>query len=319
MWMYLARRLLLAIPVLFIVTLMIFVLIHVVPGDPGRNILGPEATPHDVAVFDHQHGLDRPLPVQYLSWLEGAVHGDLGTSIAYDEPVSTLIAQRIPATAELAVGSLILATLLSIPAGIGAAVRRGRAADYVGTFAALGGLSIPQFWLGILLILVFAIRFHLLPASGYVPIWQNVGQNLRSMVMPMVVAGVGQAGVTMRLMRSSLLEVLSDDYVRTARAKGLPGRVVVLKHAVRNALVPVLTVSGLQLAALLGGLVITEQIFVIPGFGQLILQSILQKDYITLQGAVLVSAIAVVVVNLIVDLLYAVLNPRIRLEQEGAS
>ena len=310
---YIARRLLLAIPVLFIVTLMIFVLLHVVPGDPGRSILGPEATPHDVMVFDREHGLNRPLPLQYVDWLWGAVRGDLGTSLTYDVPVTSLIEERLPATAELAAGAIVVAMAIAVPAGIIAAVKKGRAADYISTFAALSGLSIPQFWLGILLILFFAVRLHWLPASGYVPIWQDPGANLAAMVMPIVVTGLQAAAVTMRLMRSSLLDVMSQDYMRTARAKGLFEWVVTVKHGVRNALVPVLTVSGLQLAGLLGGLVITETIFVIPGFGQLIVQSILNKDFITLQGAVLVAAVLVIVVNLVVDILYAVLNPRVRL------
>lgn len=310
---FLAKRLLLAVPVLFIVTLMIFVLIHIIPGDPGRSILGPEATPHDVAVFDRLHGLDRPLVVQYVSWVGGALHGDLGTSLAYSVPVITLIEERMPATAELAIGALVVATIVAIPAGILAAARRASALDYVSTFLALSGLSIPQFWLGILLIMFFAVKLHWLPASGYVPIWQNFGANIAAMIMPIIVTGLRESAVTMRLMRSSLLDVLDQDYMRTASAKGLMHWVVVVKHGVRNALMPVLTVSGLQLGGLLGGLVITETIFVIPGFGQLIVQAILDKDYITLQGAVLISATLVIVVNLVVDILYAVLNPRIRI------
>lgn len=315
---FVVRRLLLSIPVLLLVSVAVFVLIHVVPGDPGRSILGPEATREQVEAFDHAHGLDRPLAIQYLDWLAGAARGDLGRSLVDGTPVSKLIAERLPATVELAIGSLLLAILVALPTGILAAARRATPMDYGGTILALAGLSMPQFWLGILLIMYFAVRLHWLPASGYVPIWEDPGKNLEAMVLPIVVTGLRESAVTMRLIRSSLLEVLGQDYVRTAFAKGLGEWRVVLGHAVRNALIPVLTVSGLQLAGLLGGLVITETIFVIPGFGRLILDSILNRDFVTLQGAVLVAAVAVVVVNFCVDVLYAVVDPRIKLGAKGA-
>lgn len=303
----------LAIPVLFLVSVMVFSLIHLIPGDPGRTILGPEATPDAVRAFDHRLGLDRPLPEQYLRWLLRVLHGDLGNSLVDGTPVSLLIAQRLPATAELAVGALLLAMLLAIPAGILSATRQGGWGDAAGTFLSLAGLSLPQFWLGLLLILYFAVRLHWLPASGYVPFFQDPVQNLKTMLLPIVVTGLRETAVTMRMMRSSLLDVLDQDYVRTARAKGLPPGAVILRHATRNALIPVVTTSGLQLAGLLGGLVITETIFVIPGFGRLIVDSILNRDFVTLQGAVLVSAVLVIAVNFLVDLLYTVLDPRIQL------
>lgn len=315
---FVVRRLLLSIPVLLLVSVAVFVLIHVVPGDPGRSILGPEATREQVEAFDRAHGLDRPLAIQYLDWLAGAARGDLGRSLVDGTPVSKLIAERLPATVELAIGSLLLAILVALPTGILAAARRATPMDYGGTILALAGLSMPQFWLGILLIMYFAVRLHWLPASGYVPIWEDPAKNLEAMVLPIVVTGLRESAVTMRLIRSSLLEVLGQDYVRTAFAKGLGEWRVVLGHAVRNALIPVLTVSGLQLAGLLGGLVITETIFVIPGFGRLILDSILNRDFVTLQGAVLVAAVAVVVVNFCVDVLYAVVDPRIKLGAKGA-
>ncbi|MDI3318019.1 MAG: ABC transporter permease [Bacillota bacterium] len=318
MWKQLLRRLMLAVPVLFLVSLMVFSLIHLIPGDPGRTILGPEATPEAVRAFDHRLGLDRPLPEQYLHWLVRVLHGDLGRSLVDGTPVSLLIAQRLPATVELAVGALLLATLVAIPAGIVAATRRGSWSDAAGTFLSLAGLSLPQFWLGLLLILAFAVRLRWLPASGYVPFLQDPGQNLKTMLLPIVVTGLRETAVTMRMMRSSLLDVLGQEYVRTAWAKGLSPAGVILRHATRNALIPVLTTSGLQLAGLLGGLVITETIFVIPGFGRLIVDSILNRDFVTLQGAVLVSALLVIGVNLVVDLLYTVLDPRIQPGGKGA-
>lgn len=312
MLQFVVRRLLLSIPVLILVTLLVFILIHVVPGNPGRAILGPEASPEAVAAFNRAHGLDRPLHVQYLTWLGGVLRGDLGRSLIDGTPVTTLIAQRLPATVELAVGAMLVATLVAIPAGILAATRQGTTADHAGTVLALAGLSMPQFWLGMLLIIFFAVRMNWLPASGYVPLTVDPLQNLKTMLLPVVVTGLRESAVLMRMMRSSLLEVLRLDFVRTARAKGLGGWGVVVRHATRNALVPVLTVSGLQLAGLLGGLVITEQIFVIPGFGRLIVDSIYSRDLITLKGAVLVAATLVVLVNLLVDILYAWLDPRIK-------
>ncbi|MDI3298578.1 MAG: ABC transporter permease [Bacillota bacterium] len=312
MWTQLLRRVMLAIPVLFLVSIMVFSLIHLIPGDPGRTILGPEATPEAVRAFDHRLGLDRPLPEQYLRWLLQVLHGDLGRSLVDGTPVSLLIAQRLPPTAELAVGALLLAILLAVPAGILGATRQGTWSDAAGTFLSLAGLSLPQFWLGLLLILYFAVRLHWLPASGYVPFLEEPLQNLKTMLLPIVVTGLRETAVTMRMMRSSLLDVLGQDYVRTARAKGLTPSAVVLRHAARNALIPVLTTSGLQLAGLLGGLVITETIFVIPGFGRLIVDSILNRDFVTLQGAVLVSALLVIAVNFLVDVLYTVLDPRIQ-------
>ncbi|MDI3270229.1 MAG: ABC transporter permease [Bacillota bacterium] len=309
---YIARRVLLSIPVLLIVTIFVFVIMRVLPGNPGRAILGPEADPATVEAFNRAHGLDQPLPVQYIRWLGDVLRGDLGRSLIDGTPVSTLIAQRLPATIELTIGAMLVAALIAIPAGIIAATRRGQAVDHAGTILALAGLSIPQFWLAILLIMYFSVRLGWLPASGYVPIWQDPLFNLKVMILPIVVTGLRESAVLMRMTRSSLLEVLHQDYIRTAQAKGLPGWIVVVRHGVRNSLIPVLTVGGLQLAGLLGGLVITETIFVIPGFGRLIVDSIFNRDLITLQGAVLVAAAMVVLVNLLVDILYAWLDPRIK-------
>lgn len=316
---YIARRVLFSIPVLLIVTIFVFFIMRVLPGNPGRAILGPEADPATVEAFNRAHGLDQPLPVQYIRWLGDVLHGDLGRSLIDGTPVSILIAQRLPATIELTIGAMLVAVLIAIPAGIIAATRRGQAIDHAGTIVALAGLSIPQFWLAILLIMYFSVRLGWLPASGYVPIWENPVANLKVMILPIVVTGLRESAVLMRMTRSSLLEVLNQDYIRTARAKGLPGWVVVVRHGVRNSLIPVLTVGGLQLAGLLGGLVITETIFVIPGFGRLIVDSIFNRDLITLQGAVLVAATLVVLVNLLVDVLYAWLDPRIKLSGGAAA
>ncbi|MBT9260109.1 MAG: ABC transporter permease [Clostridiales bacterium] len=319
MLQYIARRVLFSIPVLLIVTIFVFFIMRVLPGNPGRAILGPEADPATVEAFNRAHGLDQPLPVQYIRWLGDVLHGDLGRSLIDGTPVSILIAQRLPATIELTIGAMLVAVLIAIPAGIIAATRRGQAIDHAGTIVALAGLSIPQFWLAILLIMYFSVRLGWLPASGYVPIWENPVANLKVMILPIVVTGLRESAVLMRMTRSSLLEVLNQDYIRTARAKGLPGWVVVVRHGVRNSLIPVLTVGGLQLAGLLGGLVITETIFVIPGFGRLIVDSIFNRDLITLQGAVLVAATLVVLVNLLVDVLYAWLDPRIKLSGGAAA
>lgn len=313
MYAFIARRFVLSIPVLILVSLMVFILINIVPGDPARAILGPEASHQDLENFRLMHGLDKPLTVQYVTWLGNAVRGDLGRSLVDRTPVSRLISQRLPVTAQIALGAFLVALVVAIPAGIAAAAGRGSLSDYGGTIFALAGLSVPQFWLGIMLIMFLAVRLRWLPASGFVPFSQDPMRNLASIAMPVVVTGLREAAIIMRLLRSSLLDALGEDYIRTAASKGLGRWLVVLKHGVRNALIPVLTVSGTQLAGLFGGLVITEQIFVIPGFGRLILDSILYRDFVTLQGAVLVSALIVVAVNFLVDVMYAVVDPRIRL------
>lgn len=310
---YLLRRLLLAIPVILLVTIMVFSLMHLIPGDPATVILGQEATPEAVAAMRAQLGLDRPIVIQYLTWLWGVLHGDLGRSLVDHTPVAKLILQRLPATLELTVGTFVIALLIALPAGIFSAARRGTWIDYLSSGFALGGMSIPHFWLGMMFIVLFAVKLGWLPASGYVPFTQNPAANMMAMIMPMVATGLREAAVLMRMVRSSLLEVLDADYVRTAYSKGLKEKTVILDHALKNAFVPVLTSSGLMIAGLLGGLVITESIFSIPGYGKLIVDSIFTRDFVTVQGAILVSALLVVLVNLIVDLLYTVIDPRIKL------
>lgn len=313
MLVFLVRRVALMVPILLLVSIIAFSLIHLIPGDPALVILGPEAPRETVEALRIQLGLDRPLPVQYASWLGAAVQGDLGRSLVDRQPVAKLIRQRLPATAELAVLTFLLSILIAVPIGIYTSVRRGGLADWIGSVAALAGQSIPHFWLGIMLIMLFSLQWKLLPASGYVPLWVNAKANLLSMILPAFATGAREAAVTTRYLRASLLEVLKQDYVRTARAKGLAERVVVMRHAVRNALIPVITSSGLQIAALLGGLVITETIFTIPGFGRLIVDAIFQRDIPVVQGAVLFAALMVMCVNLMVDVVYSTVDPRIKL------
>ncbi len=258
-------------------------------------------------------GLDRPPLIQYFSWLGDVVRGDLGKSLAYQTPVLDLIWGRIGVTIELTIGAFLIAVLIAFPAGILSATRRGGIADYVSTFFALAGMSIPSFFLALMLIIIVSVKLGWLPASGYVPFSEDPIGNLKVMILPMLATGIRESAVLMRMLRSSLLEVLNSDYVRTARAKGLQGQIVIWRHALRNALIPVLTSSGLLIAGLLGGLVITETIFNIPGFGSLVVEAVFRRDFITVQGAVLVYALLVVGVNLIVDMLYAVVDPRIKL------
>lgn len=308
-----ARRLLLTIPVILLVTLMVFSLLHMLPGDPASVILGQEATPEAIANMRAELGLNKPIVMQYLDWLLGVVQGDLGRSLVDGSPVSGLIAQSLPVTLELTAGTFLIVIVIAIPAGILAASRPRGWIDYLCTIFALGGMSIPHFWLGMMFIVLFAMNLGWLPASGYVPFSEDPLGNIAAMIMPMVATGLREAAVLMRMMRSSLLEVMSADYIRTAYSKGLKEKSVIISHALKNALVPVITTSGLMIAGLLGGLVITETIFSIPGFGKLIVSSIYKRDFVTVQGAILVSALLVVLINLVVDLLYVIVDPRIKL------
>jgi len=310
---YVIRRLILTIPILLLVSIMVFSLLQLIPGDPATVILGQEATPEAKAALRRELGLDRPLVMQYFSWLGKVVQGDLGRSLVDRSPVIEHIAQRLPATLELTLGTFIIALLIAVPTGLLSATRRGGWTDVFSTLFALGGMSIPSFWLAMMFIIFFAVKLQWFPASGYVPFSENPRANLTAMFLPMLATGIRESAVLMRMLRSSMLEVLHSDYVRTARGKGLAEGKVVLRHALRNALVPVITSSGLIVAGLLGGLVITETIFSIPGFGRLIVESIFARDFVMVQGAILVSALLVVFVNLIVDMLYALIDPRIKL------
>jgi peptide/nickel transport system permease protein len=258
--------------------------------------------------------LDRPFPVRYLFWLRGVVRGDLGESLRMQQPVRALIADKLPVTLELACLAIVIALAIGIPAGVISAVRRGTAWDYGANVVALWGLSTPNFWLGIMLILLFSVTLGWLPASGYVSPFEDWRANLASMIMPAFVLGNAIAAVLMRHTRSAMLQVLSSDYVRTARAKGVRERDVVLKHALRNALIPIITLGALEFGTLLSGAVLTEQVFTIPGFGKLIVDAVFNRDYAVVQGVVLFTATAYIVLNLVADVAYAVVNPRIRVQ-----
>jgi peptide/nickel transport system permease protein len=312
MLIFALRRLLYAIPTLLIVTIMVFALVRVLPGNPALLMLGEEATPKLVAVLNHDLGLDRPLPEQYLNWIANALRGDLGASLRNNESISRLVLEKLPTTLELSFFAVLVALMLSIPAGIFTSVRRGGAADGLVTVLALSGISLPNFFLGVLLIYFFSVQLNWIPPSGYVTLTENLGQNLLLMLMPAVTLGTGTAGVLTRFLRGSMLEVLTQDFIRTARAKGVGARGVVFKHALRNAFLPILTILGLQLSALLSGAIITEQIFSIPGFGRLLVEAVSTRDYPLLQGVVLISSIAIFFVSFLVDLLYASVDPRIR-------
>lgn len=308
---YVIQRLITTIPVLFFLSIMVFSFIHLIPGNPAEILLGQDATPQAVHALDAQMGLNRPLLMQYLGWLSNLLRGNLGTSLVDHESVSQLILQRLPVTVELAVGTMVVAILIAFPLGI-AAVMRGRVSEFVAMFAATIGISVPPFWLGILFLLLFTVKFHLVTNSLYVPIWQSPLKNLECMLLPCIATGIREAAVLLRMLRSSLTDALGEDFVRTAWAKGLRGTAVTLRHALPNALVPVLTAGGLQIAGLLGGLVITEQVFSLPGFGQLLVQSVFSRDYTTVQGTALVAALIVIIVNLLIDLMYSRIDPRIR-------
>jgi peptide/nickel transport system permease protein len=288
-----------------------------IPGDPARVMAGTEADAAGLEEVRQKYGLRDPVPVQYVKWAGRALRGDLGESIRTKEPVLRLIRQKLPITLQLAAYSLVIALLIAIPAGVLAAVRRNTAWDYLASGVSLCGVSIPNFWLGIMLILLLSVRLQWLPASGYVSPFDDLWGNTQRLLMPAVVLGAALAAVLMRQTRNSMIEVLSADYIRTAYAKGLRTGLVIFRHAIRNGLIPVITIFGLQLGALIGGAVVTEQIFVVPGFGRLILEGVFTRDYPIVQGVVLITASAYVLVNLLVDVSYSLLNPRIRIQGRG--
>lgn len=314
MWPFIVRRSLISLVTLFIVSILVFASQRLLPGDPVRVWAGEERDPESITYFRQKYGLDQPIAVQYFRWIGLALQGDFGESIRTRMPVREVILSKLPITAELALLSLFIALLIAIPAGVIAAVRKGGLWDYIGNATALFGLSVPNFWLGIMLIIWLSIQWHILPASGYTPLFVDPWDNLRRMIMPAFVLGTGLTAVLMRQTRSSLLEVLSSDYIRTARGKGLAEWAVVVRHALRNGLIPVITVLGLQAGALMGGAVITEQVFVIPGFGKLIIDAVFNRDYAMVQGVVLITAAAYILINWAVDITYSFVNPKIRLE-----
>jgi peptide/nickel transport system permease protein len=310
---FLVRRAFVSAVTLLIISLIVFTGVRMIPGDPARVLAGTEADEAGIEEIREKYGLNAPLPVQYLRWLGLAATGDLGESIRTRTAVTSMIAGKLPITIELTCLSLLVALAIAIPAGVLAAVRRNTVWDVLASGVSLCGVSIPNFWLGIMLILLVSVRFGWLPASGFVPLVEDPVGNLQRMVMPALVLGTGLAAVLMRQTRNAMIEVLSADYVRTARAKGLAQRAVVVRHALRNGLIPVVTILGLQMGALMGGAVVTEQIFVLPGFGRLIVEAVFTRDYPVVQGVVLITAASYVLINLAVDVSYTVLNPRIRI------
>ena len=312
MFDFLLKRLASIVPTLVFVSMLIFGLQQLLPGDPAKILAGEEQDPAVVAHLREKLHLDEPLPVRYAYWMAGVVQGDLGESVRNQQPVLELIAQKLPVTIQLAAMAMAIALLIGIPAGIVSAVGRGTAWDYAANLFALWGISTPNFWLGILMILLFSVQLGWLPASGYVSPFEDLGANLAAMIMPAFVLGNAIAAVLMRHTRSAMLQVLSADYVRTARAKGLREPVVVLRHALGNALVPIVTLGALELGTLLSGAVLTEQVFTIPGFGKLIVDAVFNRDYAVVQGVVLVTASAYIVLNLLADLAYFAVNPRLR-------
>jgi peptide/nickel transport system permease protein len=310
---FILRRAGAAIIVLFLGSALVFFGIRALPGDPATVLAGQEASQEAIEAIRHDYGLDRPLPVQYVDYLGRTLQGDLGRSTQDKLPVADIIIERLPITIELSLLAIAVAIAIGVLTGIVAAVRRGRFADYMATGFGLVGLSVPHFWLGLLAILLFSVTLRWLPASGYVPFTQDPVGNLERMLLPALVLGTGFAAVLMRQTRSAMLGALSADYVRTARSKGLAERRVVGLHALRNSLTTVVTVLGLQVGVLISGAVVTEQIFVIPGFGKLTVDAVATRNYPVIQAVVLVTVVAYVLVNLCVDILYAVLNPRVRL------
>ena len=307
-----ARRILVAIPTLFLVALMVFALQRALPGDPFLVIAGEERDPEVIARLRAIYRLDDPIFVQFFAWLGQVLQGDFGRSLRTGEPVLGLIAQKLPVTLQLAVASILVAIAIGIPAGILAARNKGTAIDYSASALALSGLSIPNFWLGIMLILVVSVELRWLPASGYESIFVDPRAAIERLIMPAFVLGGGLAAFIMRHTRSAMLEVLRSDYVRTARAKGLDENTVVNRHALRNALVPIITLSTLLFGELLAGAVLTEQVFTIPGFGKLIVDAVFNRDYGVVQGVVLCTAIGFILMNLLADILYVLVNPRLR-------
>lgn len=311
---FIVRRIVSIVPTLLLVSVVTFALAHLMPGDPALAYLG-ESAPRDQVAYQamrQQLGLNEPVVVQYVNWIEHVARGDLGTSVRSQDSVMSELEQRLPVTLELTFLGMVVAALLAFPAGILSAMRPGSLLDAVATMGVIGGLAIPDFWLGIMMIYLFAVALHLLPPSGFTPITTDVGMNLQMMVLPALAVGLAQAAILMRQIRSALLEVLHREYVTTARAKGLREAIVVRRHALRNALIPVVTLFGLQTGRVFGTAVVIETIFGLPGLARLAVDSVMFRDYSALQGTILFFAVVVLLINLLTDLIYGFLDPRIR-------
>ncbi|MDX8347323.1 ABC transporter permease [Cognatiyoonia sp. IB215446] len=310
MLLFIGRRLLVAIPTVILISIFVFFLQKLLPGDPVLALAGEDRNPEILEYLREKYRLNDPLYVQYFHWIGNALRGDLGISLRTQQPVLELILEKLPVTLQLAVMALVFAMVIGIPAGVISAYYKGTWIDWVANVIALSGLSVPNFWLGIMMILLVSVNLGWLPASGYRPFSDDPLQSIRTMLMPAFVLGTAIAATLMRHTRSAMLSVLQSDYVRTARAKGLREKVVVLRHALKNALVPVVTVITLLFGELLAGAVLTEQIFTIPGFGKLVVDAVFNRDYAVVQGIVLCTAITFILMNILADALYRVLNPR---------
>lgn len=308
----LIRRLLLAVPMLFGMSVVVFLIIRLVPGDPVLAVLGLNATPELQARMRSDLGLDDAIFVQYVNWIGGVFTGDFGIDYRSNEEISTMLADRLPVTIELAVLSLALSTLIAVPLGVWAAVRRGRMPDRGARAVSLVGISVPDFWLAIMLILAFSLGLGWLPSSGWVPLDDDPWLNLKHMALPALALATGLAAVLIRITRAAMLDVLHDDHIRFARANGLRERSVIFRHALRNAAIPIVTVIGMQAGYVLGGAIVIEQVFALPGVGRLVLDSVLARNYPVVQASVLMVGLLFVLTNLAADLLYAVLNPKLR-------
>ena len=309
---YLLRRALQLVPIMLGVSLITFFLIRLVPSNPALAILGVNATPDQIAYINSTYGLDKPIPVQYIYWMGKVLQFDLGRSIVYNQPPMELIISRLPATLQVGLFAMLISLVISLPVGVISAVKKDSILDVLGRFFAFVGISMPGFWLGLLLIIVFAVTIPIFPIFGFVSIFADFAEGIRHQFLPAVTLGLSMAAMVTRMTRSCVLEVLQEDYITTARGKGLSGTLVVAKHVLKNAFIPVITVVGLQVGFIFGGSVLVEVIFAIPGLGRLMVDSIAQRDYPVIQALVLVYAITFVLVNLLVDVLYAVLDPRIR-------
>ncbi|MFS0557366.1 ABC transporter permease [Brevibacillus sp. 179-C9.3 HS] len=312
---YLLKRVVSLLPVLLVVAVVDFIIIHLTPGDPASVILGAQATEEELAKLREQLGLNLPIYIRFFEWIGGLLQGDLGWSIFMDKPVTEAIWEHLGPTLSLTIMAEIIAILFAIPLGVMAANRRGTWMDQSFMTVALLGISLPSFWIGLNLILLFAVQLNWLPAAGYQPMSGGLLNHFKYLIMPAISLGIMQGALIARMTRSSMLEVLNENYIRTAEAKGLKMWFVTYKHALRNAFIPILTVIGLSFATLIGGAVVTETVFNIPGIGKLIVNSVLRRDYEVIQGTVLMIATAYVLINLIVDLLYAYIDPRVRYDK----
>ncbi|GAB4375511.1 MAG: ABC transporter permease [Kiloniellaceae bacterium] len=309
---FIVRRLAIAVPTLILVSIFVFTLQKLLPGDPALILAGEDRDPAAIEFVREKYHLNEPIITQYAYWVQGVAQGDMGVSLRTNQPVLALIGDKLPVTIQLAAMALFIAFVIGVPAGILSAVKKGTVVDYAANIVALSGLSIPNFWLGIMLILLVSVQLGWLPASGYESPFVDPLRSLETMIMPAFVLGTALAATLMRHTRSAMLGVMKADYVRTARAKGIREFPVIIKHAFRNALLPIVTLTALLFGELLGGAVLTEQIFTIPGFGKLIVDAVFTRDYAVVQGVVLCAAAGVILVNLVADVLYFVVNPRMR-------